>query len=324
MQSEEPSAALSADMEAAIALVRFDREHGASWLAREAAGALARCSDEISPCDAAQQLASLHTAARAFADARPSMAPLANTVARIWVAGESFDHTHDIHDTHARLRAMNRAAHELLASWRDAAGAILGHARPLLGSPLYTHSRSGTVEEILLRLANERSDYTPAPQIIVAESRPGGEGVAAARALAAGGWHVTLVPDTACGVFVSQAHAVVLGADSVRADGGIVNKVGSYPLALAAREAHVPVYVLCEALKIASPGFPLTLEEMDPHELLPEPVGNIAPRNVYFDHTPADLITGVITERGLLARAEIARIADEAGRAMSALASWHV
>ena len=56
---------------------------------------------------------------------------------------------------------------------------------------------------------------------------------------------------------------MVLGADSVRANGDVVNKVGSYPLALVAREARVPVYVLAETLKIAAPDFPLQLEPLE-------------------------------------------------------------
>ena len=93
---------------------------------------------------------------------------------------------------------------------------------------------------------------------------------------------------------------MVLGADSVRADGSVVNKVGSYPLAVTASSLGVPVYVLCETLKIAAPSFPLTLEEMEPGELLPEPVAGITVRNIYFDRTPAEYISGVVTEEGVL------------------------
>ncbi len=132
---------------------------------------------------------------------------------------------------------------------------------------------------------------------------------------------VTLVADSACGLFIEQADAVVVGADSVRADGSVVNKVGTFPLALMAREAHVPVYVLCETLKIAAPDFPLVLEEADVTQLLPVPQPGVTPRNIAFDHTPAALITSIITERGILARSGVSTYADAAGRALAHLHS---
>jgi translation initiation factor eIF-2B subunit delta len=105
----------------------------------------------------------------------------------------------------------------------------------------------------------------------------------------------------------------------VRADGGVVNKVGTYPLALAARAAGVPVYVLSEAAKIAPPTLPLVFEEMPPEELLPEPLPGVTARNVYFDLTSADLIAGLVTEVGFLDRAAIATRAAQAGTALAAL-----
>jgi translation initiation factor 2B subunit (eIF-2B alpha/beta/delta family) len=105
----------------------------------------------------------------------------------------------------------------------------------------------------------------------------------------------------------------------VRADGSLVNKIGSLPLALCARHAGIHVYVLCEHLKIAPTGWPLTLEEMDPAELLPAVTPHLGARNVYFDHTPADLITGVITEAGPVSREHIAQLAEAGAREMAAL-----
>ncbi len=125
--------------------------------------------------------------------------------------------------------------------------------------------------------------------------------------------------DAACGVFINEATCVALGADSVRADGSLVNKVGSYPLALMAREAGKPVYVLCETLKVAAPEFPLVLEEKDPVEALPDMIAGLSARNPYFDVTPAALITAYITEHGVLSRDAIAQYAQGAGTALAQL-----
>ena len=112
---------------------------------------------------------------------------------------------------------------------------------------------------------------------------------------------------------------MILGADSIRADGGVVNKVGTFPLALAAQRAGVPLYVLAESLKIAAPSTPVVLEAMDPRELLPEPAPGVSARNPYFELTPADLVTAVISERGRLSVEAIAGIASEAERTLAGL-----
>jgi translation initiation factor 2B subunit (eIF-2B alpha/beta/delta family) len=307
-------AAVAESLHTAVIQVRDNRTDGASQLARNVAAALERASARV-PASASDRLRTIQQASQAFAAARPSMAAVANTAARIWHAGTGAIDS----DPASRLRAIHRAARTLRLDSGNAAERILRHGRPLLPSALYALSRSGTVEAVLVSLGKEQAAAAESPRIVVSESRPGGEGVAAARALAPAGWQVILVPDTACGLFIAEAAAVVLGADSVRADGSVINKVGSYPLALVAHAAGVPVYVLCETIKVASPDFPLHFEEMDPRALLPDPTPGVTAYNVYFDHTPAELITSIISERGPLTRDDIARIATDAQTALAAL-----
>jgi len=94
------------------------------------------------------------------------------------------------------------------------------------------------------------------------------------------------------------------GADRICADGALVNGVGTYLVALAAQRAELPFYALCETLKF-DPRLPSTaveLEEKEAAEVAPEgslPEG-VTVRNPYFDITPADLITGIVTEEGLV------------------------
>ena len=303
----------STEQAEAIRRVRDDREHGASWLAREAARALAALSQPGARADAGERLARLRAAARAFVVARPSMAAVANTAARVWASAAASPVT----APEERLRAAHDTAQSIIETWGGASATILTAARPLLGGTILTHSRSGTVEDVLSGLVT--GDGGIAARVIVTESRPGGEGVALARALAAAGWDVTLIADAACGHFMPSVHAVVLGADSVRDDGSTVNKIGSYPIALAARDARVPVYVLCEILKIAAPGFPLVYEEMDPRELLPDAPPGVTPRNIYFDRTPTHLVSRLITEAGALVHDDVRRLAVAAGVALDTL-----
>jgi translation initiation factor 2B subunit (eIF-2B alpha/beta/delta family) len=116
---------------------------------------------------------------------------------------------------------------------------------------------------------------------------------------------VTFIDDTAAGLYVSSANKVMVGADRVCADGGVVNGVGTYPLALAAHRAAVPFYVLCETLKFDHRlrSDKVDLEEKEPAEVVGKAKlpSQVSVKNPYFDLTPLELVTGIVTENGLLA-----------------------
>ena len=300
------------DIAASIQAIRDDREHGASWLARAAARTLLQAGEHYRDASAGAWDAMMRATARALVTARPSMAAVANAAARVWNAGQSSASS-------ASRNALLAEAERLANEDEQAQRAMQSHAEKLLSGTVYTLSRSGTAERVLRELGQGHI----IERVIVAESRPGGEGVALGQALARAGLLVTLVADAAYGAFIGEATCVALGADSLRADGSLVNKVGSYPLALEAKAAGKSVYVVCETLKIAAPDFPLALEEMDPAELLPDSgaTNRLSARNPYFDVTPASLITAYITEEGILDHDAIARAAGRAGAALARLQS---
>lgn len=302
------------DIAAAIQAIRDDREHGASWLARATAQALLRAGGRYKDASDETWTAMLRATARTLVSARPSMAAVANAAARVWNAGQSA--------ASSPRDALLAEAKRLSTQDAQTQQALYANAATLLSGTIYTLSRSGTLESILRELGQGHI----IGRVIVAESRPGGEGVALGQALAQSGLAVMLVADAAAGVFIGEATCVALGADSLRADGALVNKVGSYPLALMAKMARKSVYVVCETLKIAAPDFPLQLEEMDPAELLPggnagaaDASKRLSARNPYFDVTPASLIAAYITEEGILDRDAIARRAETAGAALARL-----
>ena len=298
------------DIAAAIQAIRDDREHGASWLARAAAQALLKAGERYRDAPDETWNAMIRATAQALVSARPSMAAIANAAARVWYAGQSA--------APSSREALLAEAKQLATQSDQARQALLSNAAKLLRGTVYTLSRSGTLESVLRELGRGHI----IERVIVAESRPGGEGVALGRSLAQAGLSVMLVADAAAGVFIGGATCVALGADSLRADGSLVNKVGSYPLALVAKMANKSVYVVCETLKIAAPDFPLELEEMDPADLLrdvDDVSERLSARNPYFDVTPASLIAAYITEAGILDREAIARHAETAGAALARL-----
>lgn len=275
-------------IEQRIALIRDDREHGSRWLVREAIMLL---HDMATMPDA--QLERIRHVGQELAHARPAMAALAGAVGRIL-------HTADDQDSVAH------AAAQLLEEYAVAVERITDHARPLLIGTVMTHSLSGTVLEVLLACR------TQIERVIVLEGRPRYEGRDVARALSQQGIPVTLITEAQAALFLPACRAVVVGADTVLENGAVLNKAGTALVAWAARGLHVPFYVLCETLKIAPhlwTGDFGQLEEKEPEEVLAHPMAGVTVRNFYFDHTPAELVTGVITEQGLVKGEQIGRIA---------------
>jgi len=175
------------------------------------------------------------------------------------------------------------------------------------GKWIATLSSSGAVREAILELHRAGR----APRVLVAESRPRCEGRALAGALAAAGIPVWLVVDAALPLLLSQAGTVWLGADAVT-DQGVINKLGSYAAALAAREHSVPVYALAERRKFLPAATPaLRIVEMPSDEVWDRPDPGVEPRNVYFERVPLPLLRGVVVEDAVLPPGEAGILARE-------------
>ncbi len=168
--------ALPADILAAIQAIRDDREHGASWLARAAARTLQQAGEPRDDVPLATWDTVMRSTARALVASRPSMAAVANTAARVWSAGQTVALVE-------RQQAMLAMAGRLAVQDDQTKHLLLAHAEKVLAGDVYTMSRSGSVEDILRELGRRHI----ISRVIVAESRPGGEGVALGRALAQDG-----------------------------------------------------------------------------------------------------------------------------------------
>ncbi|UCE84079.1 MAG: S-methyl-5-thioribose-1-phosphate isomerase [Deltaproteobacteria bacterium] len=120
---------------------------------------------------------------------------------------------------------------------------------------------------------------------------------------------VTLITDNMAGYLMSQGRVqlIVVGADRVAANGDVANKIGTYSVAVLAKENKVPFYVAAPLstvdLSVAT-GKDIPIEERDPKEVTHSMGRAIAPHGVSawnpaFDVTPNRLIHGIITEKGI-------------------------
>ena len=252
--------------------------------------------------------ASLLAWLRSAQAAQPTLALVHQLAARgLDVADASAARAESAVDLRAHLVASCAAERDDLAAARMGLARV---ASQLIGTPepwIATLSTSSAVREALLEA--QRSGRRP--RALVGEARPGLEGRELAAALAAAGIPVWLTVDAALPLLVSQARMVWIGADAIT-DRGVINKVGSYALALAAREHSVPVYAIAERRKfLPAVTRALQIVEMPSQEVWETPAPGVQPRNVYFELVPLELFRGVVVENGVLSATEVAGVARE-------------
>jgi methylthioribose-1-phosphate isomerase len=154
------------------------------------------------------------------------------------------------------------------------------------------------------------------PHVVVPETRPLLQGSRlTAWELTQAGVACTLIADgmIASRLRLGDIGCVIVGADRIAANGDVANKIGTYGLALAARAQGIPFYVAAPSstLDLATPdGSRIPIEQRDASEVASwqgtrtAPVG-VKVWNPAFDVTPADLITAIITDRGIFKPNEI-------------------
>jgi methylthioribose-1-phosphate isomerase len=185
------------------------------------------------------------------------------------------------------------------------------------GDTIIHHCNTGSLAAVdwgtalgVVRMAHEQGKQI---HVLVDETRPRLQG---ARLTA---WELQqykipfeIISDNAAGYFLKsgKVNKVIFGADRVAANGDVANKIGTYMLALAAYDNNVPAYstVPTSTIDLSLPsGDQIPIEERDPDEVLGisyqghqvAPTGARA-RNPAFDVTPHRLISGIITEKGVI------------------------
>ena len=298
--------------------IRDDREHGSAWLSVRALEVL---RDEAAlAVERGGPWADLTAVAGDLVGARPAMSVVVTRVDRAMAASLDGESEGDASDRRADAGAALEAAsaseiERALAADAEAAAA----ATEVLPDRVATLSRSGTVAAALERAELET--------VLVAESRPGREGVGTAERLAeATDARVTLTTDAAFAdrLAAEGVGALVVGADAVLPDGRVVNKVGTRGAAVAAAREGIDCYAVAASDKIAplddgrgdgtgdadSGGADFDPEERDPAEVY-DGDADIAVANPTFDATPADCVTAVVTERRPLDVDDVCSIAAE-------------
>jgi translation initiation factor eIF-2B subunit delta len=268
--------------------IREDNRSGAAQLVQKGAQLLLACLKS-------EKAEEIWTLGKALVDAQPSMAPMVNLVNHLFHAIDALQDQQSIKEK--GIAAVQGFLDILIAGSEK----IKAHALGLLKDKrrVMTHSYSSTCLGVL--------GHTKDIEVICPESRPLYEGLRTAKELGTKGIRVRIVVDSAAPSLMGECDVVIVGADAVTPD-GVVNKIGTYALALAARESKVPFYVLAGQEKFLP--LPLRIDEKDPREVTQEAIPNSRVENRYFDITPLELIFAVVTQEGVIPGKEVQTVLE--------------
>jgi methylthioribose-1-phosphate isomerase len=256
-----------------------------------------------------RDLGFLRAEADRIAGARPTAVNLAWAVARVMAVADE--------GAAAVVAAAQALADDDIVTNRALAQRGADLVVELAGDPVrvHTHCNAGGLACVewgtalgIVRALNERGVLT---SVTADETRPLLQGSRlTAFELAEQGIEHRIVADGAGPSVIARGltDVVIVGADRIAANGDVANKIGTYPLALAAARAGMPFIVAApeSTLDPSTPdGDAIEIEERDPDEVLSIAGHRVAPGtsgalNLAFDVTPADLVTAIVTERRVI------------------------
>ena len=241
---------------------------------------------------------------------RPTAVNLAWALDKIMSVAASKNNVDDIKKS-ILLSALNMATDDITTNKKlgmNGAGIIRND------DVILTHCNAGSLATVtygtalgVLRAANDTGKKI---QVVATETRPVMQG-SRLTAFELDYYNIdfSLIPDTAVGYLMSKGkiNRVIVGADRILKTGHVYNKIGTYQVAALSKRHKIPFYVAApvSTFDLSSSVNDVVIEERNKNELIK--MGNklLAPKgikvfNPAFDVTPPDLITGIITERGIL------------------------
>jgi translation initiation factor 2B subunit (eIF-2B alpha/beta/delta family) len=230
--------------------------------------------------------------AREIINSRPSMAPLINTIGFL---------IHDLTIINKNLIKKRLKELEVTSTKRkkdlEKNFDVFLNSRGKKELNIMLISYSSTINKLLLKNRDKKLN------LFVLESRPLLEGRRVAEKLSKY-FKINLIIDAAMGKFIKHVDLVLVGIDSILKDGSIINKLGTYPLTVLAKANKINVYTVGDSYKYnlrSYYGQEIIIEKKPSNEVYDKKLkDNFEVYNYYFDVTPPEYITGIISDLGIL------------------------
>jgi len=175
----------------------------------------------------------------------------------------------------------------------------IGAKRIQNDTTIFTHCHSSTVVSILLEAKKQGKRF----QVYNTETRPNFQGRITARELLDAGIPVTMYIDSAATSALKEADLFLFGVDAITSCGSVINKIGNKMIAEIAHKYDVPTYACTFSWKFDPKtvlGVIEKLELRNPNEIWPNRPKKLKISNVVFEETSPELITGIISDLGVL------------------------
>jgi len=280
-----------------IEKIRLDNTSGSTELAKQAADVLIFLVDNVTVTFPSKLVNLIHDTANELIKAQPIMASIFNLANTILLENIGLKNKEEIKQN--VYYSCQQFIQHLKLSRKIISELTVKIIKD--DTTVITHSYSSTLLNTLI-FAKEAGKNI---NIICTESRPMNEGVQLARQLGKKGINVKLIVDAGVYSLLPDADLILVGADAVSSS-GLVNKIGTHGLAIAAKQYNKTLYALCSMDKILPKEYPIIFKyQKNPKEIISQTIKNVTPVNYYFDLTPLEFITGIITEKGILSPLEI-------------------
>jgi translation initiation factor eIF-2B subunit delta len=272
--------------------IASDNRSGAAEILQKAAGVLSALDSGVTyeqVCDLCISLV----------QAQPSMAPVLNFASRV------------IEELEARPaqesgRLASFVADNFAAEIGEATQKVSFHAALLIqeGSTILSTSRSSTVVQTLDRAKKLGRSFS----IVATESRPALEGRTLCEQLSAKSIPAILIADAAACLLMDRVDLVLIGADRITPRFA-TNKIGTHAIAMMAHSRDIPCYVLGDSSKFLPFDSGVSEPLRSPDEIWPGAPPLVTVVNRYFEPTPLELFSGLVTEDGVVEIEDARRIA---------------
>ena len=312
-QSKLPGEQIFADLDNyqnVVLAIKGMRVRGAPAIGVAAAYGIALGASGITTENKNEFLAQLHQVMQTFAASRPTAVNLFQAINRMKKAARG-DGVAEIKNS--LVNEAKRIHQEEVTATKQLSQLGAGLIKD--GFTLLTHCNAGPLATAgygtalgVIKAAKEQGKKV---SVFTTETRPLLQGARLTTwELSQEGIPVTLITDSMAGYFMQQRKidCVIVGADRIAANGDVANKIGTYTLAVLAKESEIPFYVAAPTSTIdlsLSSGNKIPIEERSPEEVthiqgVPIAPEGIRAANPAFDVTPNSYITAIITEKGII------------------------
>lgn len=257
--------------------MRAERIRGASYLARRGAEAYIKLAELLS----GEELR------KALEEMREEIPVVNRTMASLYNLSRFIPITDNSGLVRAKAEEFIKLSEEAKREIGNIGSELIDENEVIL-----THSFSSAVLEIFKAAKKKGKRF----RVILTESAPDYEGLALARELESLGIPFEIITDAQIGIFAGKATLALVGADNVTRDGAVINKAGTYLLALACHDNGVPFYIAAESFKLHPE---LTSDEVEIVERKFKR-NHLLIRGYLFDITPWKYVRGIVTELGIL------------------------